>query len=168
MADPFDAFFSADLSANPGIPGVNPLPAPSVKNTMAPKLPTQAPSMASKDNIVNALDYMRTNHQGAVINPMSVGKEYMFGAQRENHNFERYYNKSNFKQLGFRAARDNEALYNENSSWADDMASAAGQWGTLFSLGMRDAFGFGDLTDQANAFDFEKAMNMGSCSKGGL
>lgn len=168
MADPFDAFFSADLSANPGIPGVNPLPAPSVKNMMAPKLPTQAPSMASKDNIVNALDYMRTNHQGAVINPMSVGKEYMFGAQRENHNFERYYNKSNFKQLGFRAARDNEALYNENSSWADDMASAAGQWGTLFSLGMRDAFGFGDLTDQANAFDFEKAMNIGSSSKGGL
>lgn len=169
MADPFESFFSADLSANPGIPGVNSVPTPSVRNTMAPKLPVQsAPPMASRDNIVNALDYMRTNHQGAVINPMSVGKEYMFGAQRENHNFERYYNKNNFKQLGFRAARDNESLYNENSSWWDDMASASSQWGTLFSLGLRDAFGFGDLTDQANARDFERAMNIGSSSKGGL
>lgn len=165
MAQPFDNFPPGDLSTTPKPQ----LPTGGVPNQYSSKFPgaTSHP-MASKDNIVNALDYMRQNHAGAVINPMGAGKEYFFSAQRNYHNFERYYNKSQFSKLGFRAARDNETLYNENSSWWNDMASASNQWGTLFGLGLKDAFGFGDLTDQKNAAKFERAMNIGSSSKGGI
>ena len=83
---------------------------------------------------------------------------------------ERYkaYGQSTFDKLGFSPFRDNEALYNKETSWLSDIRRSASQWGTLTVLGFGDALGFGDLTDTKTAADYQKAMAIGSSSRGGI
>ena len=85
-----------------------------------------------------------------------------------NQYFERYAQHPDFEELGFIPFRDNEALYNEHASWWNEMQRASGQWAVLAGIGLRDAFGFGDLTDPETARAYNKAMAIGSSSKGGI
>ena len=104
------------------------------------------------------------------------GKTYSYGSDYMFQNFDRYYNHPKFKQLGFSAWRDNEALYNKNSSGWDDFRRSAGQWGNLFGTGFASAFrSWGDMfsgeplrPDLVSAQEFEKAMAIGSSTRGGF
>jgi len=114
------------------------------------------------------MNRMSKNLVGQSINPYQFGKEAQFGASLDHHAYERYYAHNDFEDLGFSPFRDNESLYNENSSFWDEMSRASGQWWTLTGLGFRDALGFGDLDDMENARKFEKAMAIGQSTKGGF
>jgi hypothetical protein len=83
-------------------------------------------------------------------------------------NFERYYTHPNFDKLGFSPYRENEVVYNQNSSWWDDFNRMRHQWGSLFWNGVKSA-GIGDLFGDADesAEAMEKAMAIGSSSKEG-
>jgi len=96
-------------------------------------------------------------------------KSQKYGAGMDHHQFERYYNMPRvFNKLGFSPFRDNEKLYNEESNWADEVGRASGQWANLTGLGFKDALTFGSLTDTKTARQYEKAMAIGSSSKGGV
>ena len=140
--------------------GTNPLIAPSL--SPAPFDPTQV-QRSIQDNINELRAFTPTE----VVNPYQLGKQKLYGAGLNHHQFERYYAHPKFETLGFSPLRDNETFYNTNSSWFDDFRRASGQWVTLTGLGIKDAVGFGDLTDTENAKTYEKAMAIGSSTREG-
>lgn len=52
--------------------------------------------------------------------PFFYAKPTSFNGSHQAYNFDRYYAHPNFKKLGFSIYKDNEAVYNANSSWFDD------------------------------------------------
>jgi hypothetical protein len=96
------------------------------------------------------------------------GKSAVFGADMDNHMYERYYNHPKFKELGFNPFINNEALYNANSTFGDDFSRTWGQWKSLVYMGAKDAFSFGPASDKKFARDFENAMAIGSSNRGGV
>jgi hypothetical protein len=129
--------------------------------------PSQDQPFLTSDQNRDLLGMMRQGHNSMVQDPYKFGQETPFGADLRHHQYERYYNHGDFEDLGFNPYRDNESLYNENSSWWDEMGRAAGEWGTLTGLGFKDALGFGDLSDTKTAEKYERAMAIGQSSKGG-
>jgi len=93
------------------------------------------------------------------------GRTYSYGAGYKNMNFERYYEHPEFKKLGFSPYRDNEQLYNENSSWMDDFRRMGTQWGKLFTTGVGSSLFLVDDDEAEEAM--QKGMAIGSSSKEG-
>jgi hypothetical protein len=91
-------------------------------------------------------------------------------AKYTNQFLKRYEEHPDFAELGFSPFRDNEKLYNENSSWLDEMRRASGQWWTLTKMSFMDAASFGssDSTNLYAARIQEEAMAIGSSSKEGF
>lgn len=139
-----------------GIPSGNP-PAFDI-----PKFDPAAVAAESRQLISN----LTTLTPSTSVNPFQMGKQQMYGVKE--HQFERYYEHPKFDTLGFTPFRDNEAFYNKNSSGFDDFRRAVPQFLTLTSLGFSDALGFGDLTDIKAAKEYEKAMMIGSSTRGGF
>lgn len=155
-------------------------PAPP-ENPMSPQLqayfdrmrPQQAnhSQIVSPQSITNMWTNGMMNTSDVPVDPFAGGKEIMADFRNPkypNQFYERYASHPDFDELGFIPFRDNESLYNENASWWDEMSRASGEWTTLAGLGLRDAFGFGSLTDRDMARKFERAMTVGSSSKGGV
>jgi len=144
-----------DMPKDPTKPGAIPLPLPGAG---------QPPGPSPLDRLNTFLD---TSSQKA-IDPAVQTKSRMYGADMDHHKFERFYNMPRvYNKLGFTPFRDNEAAYNKESGFFDEIGRASGQWATLAGLGLKDAVTFGDLTDTETARKFERAMDIGSSSKGG-
>ena len=92
------------------------------------------------------------------------GRSYTYGAGWRNANFERYYTHPKFKQLGFNPWRDNDAHYNENSSWWDDFNRMRGQWTGLVDSGFKSVWGDERVANE----EMEKGMAIGSSTRGGF
>jgi len=93
-------------------------------------------------------------------------------------NYDRFYNHPMYNELGFHPFADNEAYYNENSSWWDDASRMMGQFSSLMSTGFVSAYrSLGDLFDDDPYFfgkdldsarEFSEAMRIGNSSRGGV
>lgn len=116
------------------------------------------------------LDYIRSlgdsiQDDSLVKDKFKYGRQYSYGADYKNLDFERYYSHSKFKEIGFSPYRDNEAIYNEKGSWWDDFNRARGQWlGIAWNSGFKGVWG--DSTEANEAMN--KGMAIGSSSKEGL
>lgn len=150
--DPEDMF--GDKVSNPGDLPINPDLPPEIKNIKSLIYSTQIDGVGAERD---------PHKEGKVVhgdfrNP-NIPNQYIERYAKHGKDFDR---------LGFSPFRDNEHIYNENTSWWDDMGRAAGQWVTLTGLGFKDAMGFGDLSDTETARNFERAMGIGSSGKGGV
>lgn len=115
-------------------------------------------------------DMMQIQGVGASNDPYKIAKPVPGNFNNPNYQnqfYERYYEHPAFDELGFTPFRDNETLYNENSTAWGDFRRAWGEWGTLARLGFEDMLGFGDLSDESTAAEYERAMAVGSSSRGG-
>lgn len=114
------------------------------------------------DYVKAVSDYMKDDK--AVQDRYKYGRTYSYGAGYKNSNFDRYYEHGKFKELGFSPYRDNEALYNERSSWWDDFNRMSGQWGGLAWSGFKSIWG-----DEAEAHEtMDKGMAIGQTTRGGF
>ena len=104
----------------------------------------------------------------AARDALNLGKAKTFGADIDHHQFERYYNHPKFKQLGFNPYLDNESRYNEVSSFSDDFRRTWGQWKVMAGSAFVDAAGFGPQSDVEQSKLMEKAMAIGSSTRGGV
>lgn len=88
--------------------------------------------------------------------------------------FERYYNHDLFKKLSYSPWRDNDALYNSQSSWWQDFKRASGQMFHIAGKEFTSALtSWGDLFHAStpnvqDQLDLTKAMQIGTSSKGGF
>jgi len=132
-------------------------------------------SMDSMEMAKLAKDFLRKAPEYA-YEEAPYTKVHSYGASHYHKNFERYYNKAEFKNLGFSPFRDNESIYNDNTSGWSDFKRATGQWGRLAGTGFKSAIrSWGDIltgefdsADLESAKEFEKAMSVGQSSRGGL
>lgn len=92
--------------------------------------------------------------------------------------YERYYNHPMFQQIGYSPFRDNETLYNENSTVWDDFSRMGTQFPKLLYTGFVSSYrSIGDLFDDDDYFtgkdldsarEFADAMRIGNSTRGGV
>jgi len=106
--------------------------------------------------------------------PNDYMKPYTYNGDYDGANFERYFGSRHFNELGFNPNRDNDALYNEKSTFGDDFTRAASQWPTLVKSGFMSGLrSWGDMftdplaPDLTTAREMQKAMAIGSSTKKG-
>lgn len=127
------------------------------------------PGAKASNHKKNTLDYVKavTDYIGdpnAVRDRFKYGRTYSYGAGYKNMNFDRYYNHPEFKKLGFNPYRDNDAHYNERSSWWDDFSRMRGEWGSLAWSGFKSIWGDENEANEA----MEKGMAIGTSTKDGF
>jgi len=115
---------------------------------------------------------------GAIPQPDALNKTRAWGIESgasKQFNFDRYYNHSKFKQLGWNPYADNEAYYNANSTWVDDFSRASSQWGQLAALGFKQTvsnwdnlFSLDTTGDTKYAREMEGMMSIANSSRGGI
>lgn len=144
-----------------------------VGNALTGPNPQPAPKTAKE---AREQAYARLNKfaiQAPKQDVLKYDKPFTFNSDVNGSNFERYYAHPKFKQLGFSPFRDNETVYNQNSSLWDDVTRARKQWLPLAGLAVSGTFGnWDDLLsgkpDVDNAIEMERYMNIGSSSREGF
>ena len=114
---------------------------PTVKQVMANRIQNTGNSVSGPNQVkpqdytkMSGKDFMERQISGLKANllsaqdPFAYAKGVTFNAAHTGLNFDRYHNHAQFKKLGFSPFRDNEKLYNDNSTWADDFGRASGQY----------------------------------------
>jgi hypothetical protein len=161
------------------IPGIKPLDSalipPGIMPTGMPSNISPLPenfstSQSASTNLKQMLQSVQADGLNVKMDPWKMGKRVMgdfHNPNNMNQFYDRYAAHSDFDKLGFSPFRDNENLYNANSSFWDEMGRSSGEWATLAGLGFKDAMGFGDLSDTETAAGFEKAMAIGQSTQGG-
>jgi hypothetical protein len=97
-----------------------------------------------------------------------------YNATHHGRNFDRYYaNTAGFKKLGFSPFRDNEALYNKNTSLWDDtqrgiVAAAKLYAGSFIGAAKNWSNPFSLEPNAEEADEMERLMSIGSSSRGGF
>jgi gas vesicle protein len=119
----------------------------------------------NKSFVDSALDYMYDAETWAK-DQYKYGRTYSYGAGWKNMQFERFYTHPQYKKLGFSPYRNNEELYNENSTWLDDWRRSSSQYWKLFS----NAFGSSMFaSDDFKASEtMQEGMALGASSKDGV
>ena len=93
--------------------------------------------------------------------PNDYMKPYTYNGDYDGANFERYFGSRHFNELGFNPNRDNDALYNEKSTFGDDFTRAASQWPTLVKSGFMSGLrSWGDMFTDPLAPDLKTAREM--------
>jgi hypothetical protein len=138
-------------------------------NVMTGPNPARSLNMPADKRVSLFADKLRNG--AAYQDEMAAFKPISFNGSMYGLNYNRYYHHPKFKELGFSPFRDNESLYNANSSWADDFSRMTGQWGTLWQDAIVGNFeNWGDYSlagDIKNAEKMEKAMSIANSSRGG-
>lgn len=129
------------------------------------------PRVSSKD-YVNQINDMMSNSKAWETKGAEFAKPYSYNAGVSNVNFDRYYNHPNFQKLGWTPFRDNEMLYNQNSSWWDDFSRMRGQFLGLAGQGFKSMYGWGagdgEKFDRELADEFTRKMGVMNSTKGGF
>ena len=119
-------------------------------------------------DIMHNVSDAHKDSEGEVSAPMEFGIK--------NTNYDRYYNHTNFQELGFHPYVDNESIYNVNSTWWDDNKRMRKQFWKVAGTGFMSSwnaigdFFSGDYTepDLEASEAYEDAMRVGRSSKGGV
>lgn len=181
--DPLSAFNRMFSDVNTGIP-TNPYPVISApiprttstavdinQNLVGNEVTGPAPGInnttpqGNKSFVDSALDYM-DNAETWAKDKYKYGRTYSYGAGYKNMQFERFYTHPNYKKLGFSPYRNNEEIYNENSTWMDDWRRSSHQYWKLLSNGFGSSvFGSDDFKA---AETMQEGLALGSSSKEGI
>ena len=106
------------------------------------------------------------------VDPYKYARPTAFDASSAGYNFDRYYSHGKFKDLGFSIYRDNEAVYNANSTFVDDFKRMFGKWTSLAYQGGASAFKnwgkFGAVGEVQDAAQMEHDLSVAMSSKGGV
>jgi hypothetical protein len=141
---------------------------PALKEAFVDPTPSQR-SMEVRDNALNAFKNIDSlvDHKSDWAKPMG------FSTGENDVDYDRFYYHPNFKKLGYSPFRDNESLYNANSSWWDDFTRMRSQWMGLAGEGFKsmvdqwkNPLDFSPNTDMAKSF--EKGMAIAASTKPGF
>jgi hypothetical protein len=107
----------------------------------------------------------------------SMGKlPAVYGDSQMNLTFERYYMHPNFDKLGYSPWRDNDRLYNENSSWVSNLGRSTKAMGYIAGTAFQENLPFISTLDLFDPLDYEeesagnisRMMKIGYDTSGGL
>lgn len=109
-------------------------------------------------------------------NPYKLMQPYSYNGDYDGYNFNKYYKSDAYSKLGFSPYRDNDTLYNNNSTFGDEFARATGSWAKLVGTGFVSGITtWGDIVkgnvldpDLITARAMKRHMAEGSSTKGGM
>jgi len=165
------------------LPGVTPTanmnsPYPSGNNRIV--LPTgsvkRRNDLSSAEGVLNFMKGIEATpaelpDQPKIPDPLYVGSR--------DTNFDRFYHHGDFGELGFNPSIDNEAYYNANTNWFQEMGRMFPQFGRSFNTGFMSSYrAIGDLMsggfteyfsekDLESAIEYADANRIGSSTAGG-
>jgi hypothetical protein len=120
---------------------------------------------------VDALMNKSKIEQATKSDPYFFARPTSFNASKYGLNYDRYYSHPKFKELGFSIYRDNESVYNANSSWFDDFRRMGSKWLGLAWQGGSGLFKnwgtFGAYGEAEDAAQMENDLSVAMSSKGG-
>jgi hypothetical protein len=120
---------------------------------------------------VDALMNKSKIEQATKSDPYFFARPTSFNASKYGLNYDRYYSHPKFKELGFSMYRDNESIYNANSSWFDDFRRMSSKWVGLAWQGGSGLFKnwgtFGAYGEAEDAAQMENDLSVAMSSKGG-
>jgi hypothetical protein len=120
---------------------------------------------------VNALMAKSKLDVATKADPYFFARPTSFNASKYGLNYDRFYSHPKFKELGFSIYRDNEAVYNANSTWSDDFRRMGSKWLGLAwqgGSGMFKNWGqFGAFGEAEDAAQMEHDLSVAMSSKGG-
>lgn len=141
---------------------------PNLKNAFVDPTPSQRSKMV-RDQTLGAFE----NLDALVDHSKDWAKPMGFNTGANDVDYDRYYYHPNFKKLGYSPFRDNESLYNANSSWWDDFTRMRSQWMGLAGEGFKsmidqwkNPLDFSPNTEMAKSF--EKQMAIAASTKDGF
>lgn len=125
------------------------------------------------------LDYKLSNlnHRTRISDPYAGARAGTYNARHDGANFERYYSHTDsglYQELGFSPYRNNEELYNANTSGYKEWQRANDHFWTIFKAGYKNYFnsytgGGGTMyADLGSAEEMERAMAIGMSTKEGV
>ena len=151
----------------------SPYPGP-VNPTYNPAQSKRYPNLSSSSG--STAGYLAALGKGPSANPYLGRKQKpviadpIYGSIKADK-FDRYYEHGKFDELGFHPFRDNEAVYNQNSTIWSDLGRMSGELGALAGTSMtsayRSMFNPTATMDVQAAIEFEDAMRIGESTRGG-
>ena len=140
-------------------------------NVMSGPNPGGKPVNIPNFNYVNTLLEKNKIEAASLADPYKFNKPIAFNATSAQYNFDRFYSHDKFKDLGFSIYRDNESIYNANSTWSDDFGRMSSKWLGLAAqggLGLFKNWGqFGLAGEMRDAAQMEHDLGVATSSKKG-
>lgn len=140
-------------------------------NVMSGPNPGGKPVNIPNFNYVNTLLEKNKIEAASLKDPYKFNKPIAFNATSAQYNFDRFYSHDKFKDLGFSIYRDNESIYNANSTWSDDFGRMSSKWLGLAGqggLGLFKNWGqFGLAGEMRDAAQMEHDLGVATSSKKG-
>lgn len=135
------------------------------------------PNPSLKYNNIPTLDYVNTLIEKSKIESTALADPYArmrptaFNKTADGFNFDRYYSHDKFDELGFSIYRDNERIYNANSSAWDDFGRMGKKWFQLAGLGAAGLFRnwgkFGSAGEAEDAATMQELLSEATSTRGG-
>lgn len=144
-----------------------------VGNALTGPNPQAAPKTAGEARERAMADLNKFAAEAPKADILKYDKPYTFNSDINGQNFERYYSHPQFKKLGFSPFRDNETVYNQNSSLWDETERAAKYYPKLAGLAISGTFGnwddmFSGKPDVDNSIEMENYTKMATSSREGF
>ncbi len=140
-------------------------------NVMSGPNPGGKPVNIPNFNYVNTLLEKNKIEAASLKDPYKFNKPIAFNATSAQYNFDRFYSHDKFKDLGFSIYRDNESIYNANSTWSDDFGRMSSKWLGLAAQGGSGLFKnwgqFGLAGEMQDAAQMEHDLGVATSSKKG-
>ena len=140
-------------------------------NVMSGPNPGGKPVNIPNFNYVNTLLEKNKIEAASLKDPYKFNKPIAFNATSAQYNFDRFYSHDKFKDLGFSIYRDNESIYNANSTWSDDFGRMSSKWLGLAGQGASGLFKnwgrFGLAGEMRDAAQMEHDLGVATSSKKG-
>tara|TARA_R110002020_G_scaffold433834_3_gene643925 strand:- start:1449 stop:6482 length:5034 start_codon:yes stop_codon:yes gene_type:complete len=175
LGNSFNELLKANDFITPDLTQLTPATKGSIGNYYAGNL-SQPPSLPAPYNLQDYGPMFMESLSQSAYDDREYAAPMKFNATRHGENFNRYYTHPEFKNLGFLPYRDNETLYNENSTSYQDWQRGNDHFFNLVWSGIKSGFrSWGDMLsfdpmtpDFATAEEQAEAMAVGYSSRGGV
>ena len=152
-------------------------PIPKIQNLISGDVMT-GPNPSLRLNNLPTVDYVNTLiekskiESGGLEDPYAMMRPTAYNATSAGYNFDRYYSHDKFDEgLGFSIYRDNERIYNANSTAWDDFGRMGKKWFGLAYMGAADLFTnwgkFGAVGEAEDAARMEEDLSAAMSSRSG-
>jgi hypothetical protein len=152
-------------------------PIPKIQNLISGDVMT-GPNPSLRLNNLPTVDYVNTLiekskiESGGLEDPYAMMRPTAYNATSAGYNFDRYYSHDKFDEgLGFSIYRDNERIYNANSTAWDDFGRMGKKWFGLAYMGAADLFTnwgkFGAAGEAEDAARMEEDLSVAMSGKSG-
>jgi hypothetical protein len=141
-------------------------------NVVAQEEPVMKPAVGSKEDFINKMNEITmSSTEDIATDPFKMSKS-VYGdfnnPDYQNQFIDRYKAHSQYDKLGYSPFRDNESLYNSNTTTLDEISRAGGAMVSLVGLAFTDALTPSTTaTNVEFAKDFSRLSTMGSSTVGG-